>query len=233
MQKPAFLEFKNLDVGYDNKPVLKNFSAKIYPGEFVGLLGPNGSGKSTLLKTILGLLPPLKGKVVLQDASSIAYVPQRMALNPSIPLSCEEFLRLKYKEKLNAKDVAEALELVDLQGFEKRSVHELSGGQMQRLFIAFALLGKPKLICLDEATEGMDMTSLAKFFENLKHKVATNDAALIFVSHDISAVSEHCSRVICLQEGIHFDGDPKSPEFHTCLHQIYGEKSSIHGHHHH
>jgi zinc transport system ATP-binding protein len=222
----------DLNVGYQ-KPILENLHLEIQAGDFIGLLGANGSGKSTLVKTLLGVIPPLKGHAHLEvEQTQVAYVPQRMKVNPSIPLTCQEFLELKLNHKVTKEEITQALEWVDLQDFQKKSIHELSGGQLQRLFLAYAIIGKPKLLFLDEATEGMDSQALAHFFDRLKKYVEENQAALIFVSHDLSAVSDHCNRVICLHHGIEFDGDPRSPEFHSCLHTIYGQTSLIHDHRH-
>lgn len=227
------LHAHDLNVGY-LKPILENIHLEVQAGDFVGLLGANGSGKSTLVKTLLGVIPSLKGHTHLEvKQNQIAYVPQRMKINASIPLTCEEFLQLKLEHDVTSDEITKALEWVELQDFPKKSIHELSGGQLQRLFLAYAIIGKPKLLFLDEATEGMDVQAMAHFFDRLKKYVEEEKAALIFVSHDLSAVSDHCNRVICLHhEGIVYDGDPRSPEFHSCLHNIYGEKSFIHDHRH-
>lgn len=223
----------DLDVGYQ-KPLLTNLHLDVKAGDFVGLLGANGSGKSTLVKTLLGVIAPLKGHAHIEvKQNEVAYVPQRMKVNNAIPMTCEEFLSLKLGRTVTSGEVATALDWVDLKDFQKKSIHELSGGQMQRLFLSFAIIGKPKLLFLDEATEGMDVQALSTFFGRLKTYIEEQKAALVFVSHDLSAVSDHCNRVICLHhDGIAFDGDPRSPEFHSCLHTIYGEKSFIHDHRH-
>ena len=106
----------------------------------------------------------------------------------------------------------------------------LSGGQLQRCLLAFILLSKAKIIFLDEATEGMDIDSEQKFFELLGQIVEEQNAAMVFVSHDVAAVSNKANRVICMKKGAYFDGDPKSPDFHSCLHKIYGDNKVIHEH---
>ena len=227
------IKISNLAIGYHNKVILKDIHLELKSKEFIGLLGPNGCGKSTLVKTILNIVPKIHGSIDLAKdfKNRLAYVPQKMKVNPSIPLTCQEFLKLK-QLGFTDEEVSTSLESMGLSGFENKSIHEISGGQLQRLFLAFALLGKPKVIILDEATEGMDVDSLDKFYKLLKDYIDREDAILIYVSHDISAVSEHCNRVICLHHGIEYDGDPKSPNFHQCLHDIYGDKSLIHDHRH-
>lgn len=229
----------NATIGYTGSPIMSDFNFSIFSGEFVAMVGPNGSGKSTIMKSLLGILPMVAGtREILGNVSpdnqslagQISYIPQKMELNKSVPLTVGEFFRLKSRGRYNKEDLNRALKMVDLEGLEQQSIHQLSGGQLQRVFMGFALLGKPKLICLDEATEGMDLKAQKTFYSLLKGIVEVNKAALLLISHDISAVTEHANRVVCINRAVLFDGDPASPEFHSCLHRIYGEESHIHDH---
>lgn len=231
-------QLQDASLGYGEHTLISHFSLEIKSGDFIAMVGPNGSGKTTIMRSLLGLIPifsghrSLFGKLPEQlDPQLISYVPQRMALNKMVPLTVREFLSLKSKS-LKKSDLLMALKKVELEGIEKKSIHELSGGQLQRVLLAFALMGNPRLICLDEASEGMDIKSEKSFYDLLKHMIAEKDAAVFLISHDISAVSEHANRVICVNKKILYDGSPKSSDFHSCLHKIYGEESVIHGHHH-
>lgn len=229
----------NATVGYPDSPVMTDFTFSLFPGEFVALVGPNGSGKTTIMKSLLGVLPLIAGsrEVLGQTnpensslAGQIAYIPQKMSLNRSVPLTVREFFNLKGRGMCSDDDMARALKLVDLTGLRDHSIHQLSGGQLQRVFMGFALLGTPKLICLDEATEGMDIKAQKTFYQLLKNIVEQNRASLLLISHDISAVTEHANRVVCINRAVMYDGDPSSSQFHSCLHRIYGEDSHIHDH---
>ncbi|HEX4922538.1 MAG TPA: metal ABC transporter ATP-binding protein [Bdellovibrionales bacterium] len=229
----------NATVGYPDAPLMTDFSFSLYPGEFVALVGPNGSGKTTIMKSLLGVLPLIAGSREMlgltnpansELAGQIAYIPQKMSLNRSVPLTVGEFFSLKSRGRYDHEDLARALKMVELTGLQNQSIHQLSGGQLQRVFMGFALLGKPKLICLDEATEGMDIKAQKTFYALLKNIVEQNRASLLLISHDISAVTEHANRVVCINRTILYDGDPSSPQFHSCLHRIYGEDSHIHDH---
>jgi zinc transport system ATP-binding protein len=113
-----------------------------------------------------------------------------------------------------------------------RSIHQLSGGQMQRVFIAYALIGRTDLLFLDEVTEGLDVGAQDRLFELLKLKVNRDRSSLVLVSHDISQVTRYATRAICLNGHILYDGDPQSEKFHTCMHAMYGDRSWIHEHRH-
>ncbi|MEQ1875495.1 MAG: metal ABC transporter ATP-binding protein [Bdellovibrionia bacterium] len=235
----SIARLQNATIGYSGSPLMSDFNFSIEPGEFVAMVGPNGSGKSTIMKSLLGILPMLAGQREIFGQQSpdnrklegqIAYIPQKMSLNRSVPLTVGEFFRLKGRGRHTPEEYLRALKMVDLAGLEGQSIHKLSGGQLQRVFMGFALLGQPRLICLDEATEGMDIKAQKTFYALLKNIVEVNRAALLLISHDISAVTEHANRVVCVNRAVLFDGDPGSPQFHSCLHRIYGEESHIHDH---
>lgn len=227
-------------MGYDSHVVLSHINLSIRKGEFIALVGPNGSGKTTLMKSLLGLIPLIDGERELfgkrglklsQASQKISYVPQKLSLNRSVPISVIDFLKLKGSQYTKTQ-ILESLESVELLGLENKSLHEISGGQLQRVLIAYAFMGDPELICLDEATEGIDIKSEQSFYDLLKILIQKNQATLIMISHDISAVTAHANRVICVNGKVLFDGDPKSETFHSCLHDIYGQESVIHGHNH-
>ena len=239
----TLIDLQNVSVGYGSHAVLEKLNLQLKAGEFLALVGPNGCGKTTLLKAMMGLLPIRGGSRALlgltnptppQLAGKMVYVPQRLLLNRSLPLTVKEFLELRLKREGGADEsVTHALKEVGLApNLETRSIHALSGGQMQRVFIAYALIGRPRLLFLDEVTEGLDVSAQDRLFELLKEKVRRDDSSLILVSHDISQVTRYASRVICLNGHVLFDGDPKSQDFHMCMHTMYGDRSWIHEHRH-
>ncbi len=227
----ALVDIKNCDFGYDGTPVLKNISMHIHESEFIAIVGPNGSGKTTLLKTILGLHPLISGTIE-KNLEDIGYVPQHAQLNLSVPITVEEFLKLKANP--NTENYAHLIQTLGLSedAILKKPINQLSTGQRQRLLVAFALLGKPKLICLDEATDGLDFKAQKEFFGLLKKIQIETKSTIVLISHDITAVGSHATRAICLNRSLLYDGLPNSPEFHSCLHNIYGKDSVIHHHDH-
>jgi zinc transport system ATP-binding protein len=237
----AILTADAVTFAYGTETVVDGVTFEIEPGEFVALVGPNGSGKSTLLRVLLGLLPPASGHVLLfgQDPRELehrwrlGYVPQRPALAREIPATVDEVVetgrlsRIGWRGKMRAADrlaVDHALEAVALIDLRDRPVGELSGGQQQRAFIAKALASDPELLVLDEPVAGVDAESQAKFRQSLVHLVREHGAAVLLVSHELSAVADALDRVIVIKRRILFDGPPSSLDGGVNLH---GHRESL------
>ncbi|MDZ4662868.1 MAG: metal ABC transporter ATP-binding protein [Pseudomonadota bacterium] len=235
------LELKDVSFSYDDKPPLNRISLNIDIGQFVCLIGPNGSGKTTLLKGLMGFLPQRSGSRVVCDRRNprpeelrglVGYIPQRLNLDPAVPVKVEEFLALKQNVTMSEQEVNLLSVKFDLEKIKQRSMHSLSAGEQQRVFLLFSILSEPKLLLLDESLEGTDIKVQHSIFKELMTRVKNHKMSVVLVSHDISAVSEWATRAVCLGPNIVFDGDPTSADFHTCLHKTYGESSFIHDHAH-
>lgn len=232
----SIVELQHGQIGYDDTVIFKDLNLKIEQGEFIALVGPNGSGKTTLLRALLGLHKLQHGVISIFGKSrhskgEVGYVPQQAQLNLNVPLTGYELLELKGVKEVDGhtKNILGG----DFHNLLSVPLHSLSIGQRQRIVIAFGLLNNPKLLCLDESTDGLDFRTQSELFSFLKAVQKKHGTTIIFISHDISAVGDHATRVICLDRAVLFDGDPKSPQFHSCLHNIYGKDSAIHHHHHH
>lgn len=236
------VKLENLVVGYHRQAVLGPLNMELRMGEFLTLIGPNGSGKTALVKTLLSLIPELSGEIKIFGSrpeqslrifpGKIGYVPQHGLLNSQIPLTGEELLALNSGSTPEV--VQELQKILNLSSdLLSKPLNDMSGGERQKVLLLFALSGSPKLTILDEATDGLDAPSMQGLFFYLNKKVVAKEMSVILVSHDISAVAKISNRVICVNRSVLFDGDPNSPEFHTCLHSVYGTDSVIHNHHHH
>jgi zinc transport system ATP-binding protein len=215
------VELSGVDFGYTAAPVIEDVSIRIDAGEYVALVGPNGSGKSTLMKLILGLLRPDDGTALLfgepahafDDGSRLGYVAQQASASEGMPITVREVVRMgRFPHvgfgRLSATDhetVDRAIETVGMGAFADRRVTELSGGQRQRTFIARALAGEADLLVLDEPTVGVDAESVEAFY-SLLGSLNDDGITVLLVEHDLSAVTEHAERVVCLNREVYFDG---------------------------
>lgn len=201
------LEFSSVSFALpDGRPLLSDVSFRVGAGDVSALIGPNGSGKTTLLRALLGEVE-FRGSIRmrLHGAGRIGYVPQALRLEPVLALTVGEFLALARQRGAVALRVSsaarreneEALAGVDLAGFERRRVSELSGGELRRLLLAHALEPTPELLLLDEPTEGLDAASLPRLERRLA-EAASAGAAILLVSHDLGLVRRLAARATWL-----------------------------------
>ena len=215
--KTPIVEIKDVAFAYDGETVLCDVSLNIWPHDYIAMIGPNGGGKTTLLKLILGLLKPDTGVIRVigqstQKASScIGYVPQDVHINRSFPITALDLVlmgkldpknRWARKSESNRQEALEALERLEMASRAAKKIGELSGGQLQRVFIARALVTKPKLLLLDEPTASIDTKGQADFFKLLGE--LNKDIAILVVSHDLLAISRYVKSVACVNKGLHY-----------------------------
>lgn len=237
------IEIKDISFDYEETKALDNISMTVHKGDFLAILGPNGSGKSTLLKIMLGLIKPTKGSIKLFGVDSknfknrewIGYVSQKSnSFNSGFPATVEEVVAgglakkaglFRRMPKNKDQSVLEALTAVGMESFLKRSISELSGGQQQRIFIARALVSKPKMLILDEPTVGIDHQNVQAFYDMLATLNSKQDITLVMVTHDVDTVTDRISHVACLNQTIHFHGFKE--QFQTLSDE---ERASWYGH---
>ncbi len=207
----AVITLRDVWYAYDSQPVVEGIDLDVERGEFLGLIGPNAGGKSTLLKLLLGLLTPDRGQIrvlgkpPLEARRYVGYVPQHAAFPRDFPINVEETvmlgrLGLNWRpgrfSRSDRSAARAALEAVEIGHLGRRGLYELSGGQLQRVLIARALVSDPQVLLLDEPTANIDMRAEEDIFALLK---SYNEAmTIVVVSHDIAFISTYVSRVACL-----------------------------------
>jgi len=205
------LRLVEADFGYDRQPIIRRASLDVNAGEFVVLVGSNGSGKTTLLRGLLGLLPPLAGRVERGAALRYGYVPQRETLDALYPLSGNDVVLLGASRDLafwRPAGAAEragcraALAAVRATDFAERRYGQLSGGQRQRILIARALATRPSLLLLDEPTAGVDPETEAAIIGVLASLRAEHRLAIWMVTHQLHAVHGRVDRTLALEDGV-------------------------------
>ena len=213
------LSLDGVSVGYNGKAVLHQVSLMVRARECLALLGPNGSGKTTLFKTILGILPPIAGRIQRRanPPPRFGYVPQRERLDPIFPVTVREVVRMGAYRSLRPfapfpeasnRAVADALRSVGAQGWEGRLFNELSGGERQRILIARALVSTPDILLLDEPTTGVDLATELAIIELVKQFLDAS-MAIVMVSHNLRTVEQLASRVIWVHHGKLRSGPPQ------------------------
>ncbi|MCM3081506.1 metal ABC transporter ATP-binding protein [Brevibacillus invocatus] len=252
IQGEAVVKLTDVSFQYEDKVVLDGVNFALDRGDFVGIVGPNGSGKSTLMKLILGLLTPTKGKVELfgqplqkfREWNRIGYVAQQVAHGAGgFPATVREvvasglvgkvgmFRRLKAHHHVSVQD---AVDRVGLTAKLDQRIGSLSGGQLQRVFIARALVAEPELLILDEPTVGVDQESIEQFYSLLRSLKEENSLTMMIVSHDVGVMTQWVNKVACVQKKIHFHGTAHDFEHNQeqILQQMYGGSMKLLSHQH-
>jgi len=212
----AFLiEINSLSAGYGSSIVLEDVNFKVFENDFIGVIGPNGGGKTTLLKIILGLLDPLKGQVLyntdLINRNSIGYLPQMSTGDITYPVTVSDVVlsglmivkglisRMTMNDKKRAAAVIEELGLRELASSH---LNELSGGELQRVFLGRAIIGDPKLLLLDEPGNFVDSNFENDFYEKLRQ--LNKRMTILMVSHDIGTISSHVKSHACVNRNLQY-----------------------------
>ncbi|WP_167617329.1 metal ABC transporter ATP-binding protein [Maribellus sediminis] len=208
------LKIENLTFGYDKQPVLENVNLEVHEKDFLGVIGPNGGGKTTLLKVILGLVKPDKGKVTFSEdlhkrKQPIGYLPQVRYIDRKFPITVLDvvlsgaIMQNKRRSKTEIKATAEKLlDDMGLLSISRKAIGELSGGQMQRVFLCRALISDPKLLILDEPDTFVDNRFEGELYEKLLQ--LNKEIAIILVSHDVGTISSHVKTIACVNKHLHY-----------------------------
>ena len=226
------LKVENLSVFIEGDLILDNVSFEVEKGKTFAIIGPNGAGKTTLFKTLLGLLHYQKGMVSWQENVKIGYVPQRIEIEKTIPLTVEEFLKLRTRN-VSQKEIEEILESIQLnKNVLKRGLGEVSIGQRQRLFIAWTILEHPDVILFDEPTADVDVYGQESIYKMLSHLQQEFNLTVILISHDLSVVYQYANSVMCLNHKNICSGKPADIINTATMKKLFGEEKGFYEHKH-
>lgn len=211
---------EDLHAGYGRTRVLHGVSLRIERGEIVTVVGPNGSGKSTLLRCLIGAEAPTRGRILRAAGLRVGYVPQKLHIDPTLPITVRRFLDLPLRA--GAGEARKALAQAGAEGLEGRQMADLSGGQFQRVLLARAILQRPDLLLLDEPTQGLDQPGAAAFYRSLEGIRARLGCAILMVSHDLHVVMSASDRVICLNGHVCCEGTPAVVSAAPAYRELFG-----------
>lgn len=238
-ENDLILKVSRLNVTFNSHKILDDISFEVKRDDTLAIIGPNGAGKTVLFKCLLGLLP-YEGIIEWARDIKIGYVPQKLYVGKDLPLTVEEFLRFKEKSLKKAED---ALRLVGFSGGDKHLMHKgkrllktrlgvLSGGEFQRVLIAFALLGNPNVLLFDEPTSGVDISAEENVYALINKLKKEKDLTIIFISHELEVVYKYAANVFCLNKEKVCYGPPKDVIDKDSLHKLYGEDIHFFQHQH-
>ncbi len=226
------------DVGmrFQGHDVLTGVNLQIDPGEIVTLIGPNGAGKTTLVRIILGLQQPTSGQRVIKKGLRIGYMPQKLHIDETMPLTVDRFLRLTGC-RLTA--INDALARTGVVRVLHSPLQSLSGGELQRVLLARALLHKPQLLVLDEPVQGVDVTGQKELYQLITdirdESKGRENCAVLMVSHDLHVVMASTDIVICINHHVCCYGHPQQVKHDPAYLQLFGREAdelAVYTHHH-
>ncbi len=230
----SLVEVRGICVSFGAREVLSDAGLTVRRGEVVTLIGPNGSGKTTLIRVLLGLLRPDAGTVWLRPGLSIGYVPQRLSVDPVLPLSVGRFLALPRRPRPGSME--QALAEVGAGHTLDLPLQTLSGGETRRVLLARALLGEPDLLVLDEPVQGVDLTGQAELYGLIGRIRHERGLGVLLVSHDLHLVMAATDEVICLNHHVCCAGRPEMVSRHPEYIALFGpgiaESFAIYAHAH-
>lgn len=229
------LTVDDLSVSFDEHQILEHISFSVKRGDVCAIVGPNGAGKSVLFRALLGLIP-YTGTVTWKPDLKVSYAPQKLIIDRDMPLSVEEFLGFK---KVSRGAVMHALKAVGFddehtveQHILQHRVGWLSGGELQRILIAWSLLDHPDVLLFDEPTSGVDIGGEETIYNLLKKLEASEDLTILLISHDLNIVYKYANNVLCIDHKLICSGPPSEVLDPKSLAQLYGGEAGFYHHEH-
>jgi zinc transport system ATP-binding protein len=215
------LRTTTISLRHEQRNILDQVTLEIRAGEIVTIIGPNGAGKTTLLRIALGLLTPSAGTVWRRPGLKVGYMPQRLQVDWTFPLQVRRFVSMA-DPSLAGDDVQQVVREAGVEHLLERPLAALSGGEMQRVLLARALLRRPELLVLDEPAQGLDVHGQLEFFRLMADIRQRYGCAILLVSHDLHLVMAATDRVVCLNQHICCSGPPAAVTRDPAFLQLFG-----------
>ncbi len=215
---------KGINKRFGERPVLQNVDLTLTPGKAVTLIGPNGAGKTTLVRILLNLLAADSGTITRRDDLRIGYMPQRVGIEATMPLTVRRFLKLARHS--SSSRINSALALLSIDHLAEQQLIALSGGELQRVLLARALLPDPHLLILDEPAQGVDLSGQAELYQLIGRIRADRGCGVLMISHDLQLVMSATDEVVCLNHHICCHGEPESVSNDPAFVALFGPNLS-------
>ena len=219
-KKQILLQTHNLSLVTGERELLSNITLSVSVGEIVTVIGPNGAGKTTLLRVLLGLIPLNKGSIFKKPNLKIGYLPQKVSVDPILPLSVSRIMKLT--GNYSSMQIKTALEETGVASLRDKPVFQLSGGEFQRVMLARALLRSPELLVLDEPVQSVDYMGESELYKLIANLRTSHGCGVLMVSHDLHVVMASTDRVLCLNQHICCEGQPEDVSRHPEYLRLFG-----------
>jgi zinc transport system ATP-binding protein len=227
------LSLQHIHYQHKGRSILQDVSLSVDAGQIVTLIGPSGAGKTTLVRIALGLLKPTAGRCERQPKLRIGYVPQKVVVNQLMPLTVERFLTTS---ECRSDTLVSICQDVSITHLLQQRLNNLSGGEMQRVLLAKALLVNPQLLVLDEPVQGVDVTGQAELYQLIQDISKRLNCAVLMVSHDLHLVMSATDTVVCMNNHVCCHGHPESVSEHPAYLELFGKNIepslALYTHHH-
>lgn len=229
MPNHSLVTLQNISKRFNGQTVLQDISLTMEKGQIVSLIGPNGAGKTTLVRVVLGLLDPDCGHIERAADLRIGYMPQKLHIDPTLPLNVLRFLQLANPSSSQCK---QALTITGIPHLIENPIHSLSGGELQRALLARALLREPDLLVLDEPVQGVDVNGQQALYHLINQLRNRFHCGVLMVSHDLHLVMAATDQVICLNRHVCCYGSPQQVAHNPAFIELFGEKTALYSHNH-
>ncbi len=219
-QHETLVSAKGVAVSFGDHQVLHNVDIEIQRGRIVTLIGPNGAGKTTLVRVILGMLQPDSGEIWKQPGLTVGYMPQRLHIEPTLPMTVLRFLQLTGIRQRDA--IETLLATLQIRHLADQQVRKISGGELQRVLLARALLRRPSLLILDEPAQGVDVSGQADLYSLIDRIAEQHRCGILMISHDLHLVMSATDEVVCLNHHICCHGKPEQVSHDPAYLSLFG-----------
>ena len=230
----SLASLENIGLKIAGQKIIDKVSLHLNKGEITTLIGPNGGGKTSIARILLGVLNPTSGVITKDSNIKIGYMPQKISVDKTIPVTVADFLTLSTHKIIFDDHINSLISRLKLNNILTKQIHDLSGGQMQKVLFLRAIINKPNLLVLDEPTQYMDISAIEEFYQILDEIRKSQNCAILLISHDLHMVMQKTDFVFCVNRHICCHGSPESINQHPEYLSLFGNRSElgIYQHHH-
>lgn len=227
-------KLENVSLVLNGQKILSDINLQLAKGKITTLIGPNGGGKTSMARILLGILKPSLGKVVIDSKIKIGYMPQKIVIDKTIPLTGKDFIKLSKQEIKFDETLQNLASRLNIAKILDKQIHDLSGGQMQKILFLRALTNNPELLVLDEPTQYMDIAATQDFYHIIDEVRKMSNCSILLISHDLHMVMQKTDVVFCVNHHVCCHGSPESVNQHPEYLSLFGQKGelAIYQHHH-